>query len=190
MKANFLVIVGGPPASGKTTIAEKLSEDFSVPLIRKDAIKELLFDNIGWSDREWSRKLGATTYRIMDQITEAELKAGRAVILEANFKKSFDEEKFQHWQKQYLLRYFQIFCNAPRDVLLERFKSRVESGERHPGHVDGTNYDIFEPKHLAETFVPLESLAGELINVDSTQDFDLYYPQIKEDLTRFKSGLV
>lgn len=189
MSGNFLVSIGGPPASGKTTIAEKLSADFYLPLLRKDAIKELMFDCLGWSDRAWSKKLGETTYRIIDQFTEEELKAGRPVILEANFKKSFDEEKLRQWQKRYGIRFFQVFCNAPREILLKRFESRVESGERHPGHVDGTNYDIFEPENLAKSFTPLD-VEGELIVVDSTKPFESYYPEIKEKFTRFKTGLV
>src|SRR3989344_3212405 len=115
MKNNFLVIIGGPPASGKSTIAEKLSEDFSIPLIRKDAIKELMFDNLGWSDREWSRKLGETSYRLMDQITELELKSGQQLILESDFKPEYDNEKFQHWKRDFAIKYFQIFCSAPAE---------------------------------------------------------------------------
>lgn len=189
MSANFIVIVGGAPASGKTTIAEKLSEDFSLPLIRKDAIKELLFDELGWSDREWSRKLGKSTYGLMYQQTEAELEAGRSIILESDFKAEFDNKKFQDLQKRFGVKSFQIFCAAPAEVLLKRFRSRVESGERHPGHTDQDNYGIFEPKYLAETFLPLD-LEGELIKIDSSELFESYYPEISTKFTRFKTGLV
>ena len=189
MSSNYLVVVGGPPASGKTTIAKQLSKDFATPLLTKDAIKELLFDNLGWSDREWSRKLGATTYKLMDQMTETELEAGRSIILESNFKPKLDSEKFQQWQKRYDLRIFQVFCSAPPEVLLARFKDRVESGSRHPGHVDDNNYSIFEPKHLTETFGPLE-VEGELVAIDTNKPFESCYPPIKDKFTHFKTGSV
>lgn len=36
----LLVVVTGSPASGKSTLAEKLSESMRLPLLAKDAFKE------------------------------------------------------------------------------------------------------------------------------------------------------
>ena len=58
MNGTGLVVVAGPPGTGKTTLAAKIAEDFRLPLITKDGIKESLFDSLGTGDREWSRKLG------------------------------------------------------------------------------------------------------------------------------------
>ena len=58
----LLIIVTGPSATGKTSLAERLSEDLSIPLIAKDTIKEQLFNSLGWSDRAWSRKIGGASY--------------------------------------------------------------------------------------------------------------------------------
>ena len=187
MSVNFLVVVTGAPASGKTKIAEKLSEDFKIPLVRKDEFKELLFDSLGWSDREWSRKLGATTYRLMFNEIGRNLDAGRSLIIEANFEPEENNKTFQELQEKYDLPIFQIHCHAPLSVLSKRFRERVETGSRHPGHVDEINYKIFDDPNLLKDFATL-SVKGEVVEVDSTEDFNNYYPEIKEKLTRFKTG--
>lgn len=43
-----IIIVAGMPASGKTTFVNKLSKALGYPVLEKDAIKEELFDVIGF----------------------------------------------------------------------------------------------------------------------------------------------
>ena len=50
-----LVIVNGLPASGKTTLVERLSKDLGSPAFSKDDFKELLADTIGFTDHESTR---------------------------------------------------------------------------------------------------------------------------------------
>lgn len=42
----YCILVTGMPAAGKSTMAEVLSERLKLPVISKDTIKELLFDNV------------------------------------------------------------------------------------------------------------------------------------------------
>jgi predicted kinase len=59
MQKPTLILVSGAPGAGKTTIAARLSRNLRMPMVSKDAVKESLFDSLGWSDREWQGGWGA-----------------------------------------------------------------------------------------------------------------------------------
>lgn len=44
----YCILVAGMPASGKSTVAEKIAEALEIPMLSKDAIKEVLFDDLGF----------------------------------------------------------------------------------------------------------------------------------------------
>jgi hypothetical protein len=87
------VLVNGFPGTGKTTVAKQLSQRFRLPLLSKDVFKELMFDALGWSDKDWSLRVSAATHRIMDNIIDEELKISHSLIVEANFKPTLDSER-------------------------------------------------------------------------------------------------
>ena len=78
----LVILVNGLPATGKTTLARRLATDLRLPLLAKDAIKETLFDTLGWSDRVWSRRLGAVTFTLLYMLLEEQLRAGRSCVVE------------------------------------------------------------------------------------------------------------
>ena len=47
----YCILVAGPPASGKTTLARQLSTLMALPVFSKDHIKERLFDTLGFTCR-------------------------------------------------------------------------------------------------------------------------------------------
>ena len=170
MAKPFVLIVTGPPSSGKTTLGRRIADDIRLPFLNKDGIKELLFDTLGWSDRAWSKRLGAATYEILFHIVEAQLHAGASLVVESNFHPTYHNETFISLQKVYRFAAFQIRCVADGDVLFARFKARAESGERHPGHVEALNYGEFE-ELLRRGRDDTLDIEGEIYELDMT-DFD------------------
>jgi predicted kinase len=162
-----VVIVTGPPASGKTTLGRALATGLNMPFLYEDGIKETLFDTLGWSDREWSRYLGAATYALLFHTLEMELAAGRSLVLESNFDAERDGPRFLALRERYPFRSLQVCCVAHGRVLLERFRSRATTNERHPGHVEAANMPEFEPVLLRGRLDPLP-LDGPVIEVDTT----------------------
>ena len=155
----LLVVVAGPPASGKTTLAERLSRELRLPLVAKDAIKERLYETVGTGDREWSRRLGRATYALMFHWLAEELGAGRSTIVESNFTAAA-APLFAALPPH---RPFQLFCTAPRDVVIERYGSRA----RHEGHLDDVILEELRAGLHEDQWQPLP-LAGELVELDAT----------------------
>jgi predicted kinase len=166
----LVVVVTGPPASGKSTIAAAIAKGLPAPLLAKDPIKEALFDGLGTGDAEWSRKLGIATYGILYLVLEQELRAGRSCVLEANFDHIEASAQLSAIQLRHGFRALQIVCAADRETLLERFVGRSDS--RHPGHIDDERLEVVIESIDAGRWRALE-LDGELIEVDTTDWADV-----------------
>ena len=79
------ILVCGLPATGKSTMAAYLSKQLGIPMFSKDAIKERLFDTLGFSSREEKVRLGVAAMEIMYDCAGACLACGQSVVLENNF---------------------------------------------------------------------------------------------------------
>jgi predicted kinase len=161
--APLVVVVTGPPAAGKTTIARVIAERLRLPLIAKDTIKEALFDGLGTGDLAWSQQLGEATYLAMLAIAEESVAAGSNVVLEANFIRGGESRL-----AALPARFVQVHCSAPLEVLVERYASR----ERHPGHVDSERIDALRDAVETGRHQPLD-LPGELIRIDTSAPVDV-----------------
>lgn len=184
MSELVVVIVSGHPCTGKSTLARRVAERFSLPLMGKDMCKELLFDTLGWKDREWSKKLGWVSIELVFQFLEAQLAARRSCIVESNFKPEFDTAKFLALKERYGFTPLRIQCIADGDVLFERFKRRSESEERHPGHCDRSNREEFREMLLEGRLQPLD-IGGPLIEIDTTNfgvDYTTVFAEIAQVL--------
>jgi predicted kinase len=163
----LLVVVTGPPAGGKSTVADDLAAALGLPLLTKDGIKETLFDVLGTGDREWSRRLGEATWRVLFHVLEASLGAGCSLVAEGNFEADDANPRFAALPA---FRGLQVYCDAPVEELLARFRERSEAGDRHPGHREGAPAEQELEQSLVEgRWRPLD-LSGELIEVSSRDD--------------------
>lgn len=181
----LLIIVTGPSATGKTGIARRLATDLGLPALHKDAIKEQLFNSLGWSDRAWSRKIGGASYDLIWQFAEALLAIGRPALIEGNFRGTVAETRLRTIAARTGCRFLQVNCWAESKVLLDRYRERVKTGDRHPGHVDDPNDPELREQLARERYEPLE-IGGETIDLDMTDRDAIDYDRL---LKRLRAAL-
>jgi predicted kinase len=163
-----IVVVTGPPASGKTTLARTLSERLAIPLIAKVGITERLYDAFGSGDREWSRWLGRATYPLIYHFLEAQLRVGCSVVVEGTFGPEISNAEFAALHERWPFNALQLYLWAPDEILASRYEARAP--ERHPGHVDASIVDEVRDGQAAGRWQPLQ-LPGELLKID-TRSFE------------------
>lgn len=176
-----VVIVSGPPGAGKTSLARHLGSALSLPVYSRDVIKESLFGSLGWSDRQWSRRLGTAATAILFAMIGDCLRAGASCVVESNFRPAQSDQPFQRLLARTGARAVQVQCGADGAALVARFTERVRSGERHPGHRDATNADEFRDELERGWYDPL-ALPGPVLRVDTTTFDPLAWDALADDL--------
>lgn len=182
----YCILVTGIPAAGKSTMAEALSERLKLPVLSKDAIKELLFDHVGFQSRAEKVNLGIAGMEIMYYAAGQLMKAGQPFILENNFEYS-SEYGIKNLLEKY--QYFACTVTLTGDykAIYRRFLERESSPDRHRGHVVNdcypekkeTNRETAKARHVSyENFVHgIEQRGFDAFCVDGRQ--------IKVDTTDF-----
>jgi predicted kinase len=133
-----LVIVGGAPATGKTTLARTLGTSLGLPVITKDDVKEALATPFPTGDRDWSRQLGAAAYGALYAVAELVLVAGHGLVLESNFRAGISDAPLLALAR--LAPTVVIVCRVPDALRRQRFEERAAAG-RHRVHIDSAVLD-------------------------------------------------
>ena len=132
----LLVIVGGAPATGKTTLARELGRSLELPVISKDDLKEALSAPFETGDRDWSRQLGVAAYSVLFAVAERVLAGGQGLILESNFRCGISHTPLRGLAA--LAPTVVIVCRTP--LARERYAERAARG-RHRVHIDAAVLD-------------------------------------------------
>jgi predicted kinase len=179
-----LLIVNGLPASGKTTLSRAVAPALGLPLISKDELKESLFDQLGWSDRERSKAIGGAAWELLWLLADRMLIGGGSLAIESAFQADRAAERIVAWRLVRPIRVVELHCVADRSVLAERFRARALGTERHPGH-DEANLDILENEFLPRLLTgedPLIPGTDASLTVDSTIPESIDIPTITRQL--------
>lgn len=179
----YCILIAGPPASGKSTLAAFLSQALELPMVSKDSIKEILFDDVGFTCRAEKVRLGTASMNIMYYFAERLMALHLPFILENNFEnvsRSALRQLLDRWGYTPLT--IRISCDPL--VLYRRFCDRETSPARHRGHVVNSRFPE-NPADPETIHVPAfeQFIRG---NADRGMDsFDIGGPLIIVDTTAF-----
>jgi len=166
-----VLLVSGPPAAGKSTLAAAVAAHLRWPLISKDDIKETLADALGGpaADPGWSRQLGGAAMAILWRLARRCPQA----VLEANFRWRSELERARLHQLEATL--VELHCVCPADELVRRYAQRAQTA--HAVHPLRT----LSPELIEECNRPMA--AGQVIEVDTARPLDL--PAVIRGLAAF-----
>ena len=163
----ILVVVSGPPAAGKTTLARGIGQRLGLPVFTKDDLKESLYDSLGWDDLDSSRRFGKASIDLLFNIMEVQLSAGKGLIAESNFYARYDPPRFKRLAERCRHRLLQVYCSTTDEAIVSRYRARGASGSRHPAHFDGANVERLRQGLAEGVWEPLD-VPGRLITVDTS----------------------
>lgn len=162
-----LILILGDLASGKSTMADILSKKYAIPALKKDVIKELLGDTIGFTNREENLKLSVATFEILFHSFDRISLSGGDLILESNFRPA-ELSRLISLAEDRGYKILSLYLSADTDILYERYIDRIKKG-RHPVHLT-TGFDDYQGfVRYVEAQRP-EKIPGELIKIDA-KDF-------------------
>lgn len=201
----YCILVTGMPATGKSTMAEAISEQLKLPVISKDAIKEFLFNDVGFQSREEKVNLGIASMEIMYYMAGQLMKAGQPFILENNFEST--ECGIKTLLAKYQYSALTITLIGDYKVIYQRFLERDLSPERHRGHVVNDCYPEKKkrsPEELKATAISYEDFMhstekrgygdffvdGRRIIVDTTDFSKIYMEKIFLQITKWKEDIL
>jgi predicted kinase len=157
-----VVIVNGPPGSGKTTLATALAAELGIALLSKDAVEETLLDELGYADRAESRRIGAASGEVLWRLVAD---SPVPVVVESWLAPSIRDVVGAGLERAGIDRIVEVWCVCPPDVVRSRYAER----RRHPGHYDVELLESFDDVLL--TAAPLEF--GPVIEIDTSSSIDV-----------------
>jgi predicted kinase len=128
----FLIVFGGAPGAGKTTLSRRLAADRRLPRLGADAIGRTIRTSRALTDPTIDAQWIA--HDVLFQLCEELLQAGASAILDINLGWAFQWAQLDYLRASYpTARILPIVLRCPRDVCLARISERHASDPAHAG---------------------------------------------------------
>jgi uncharacterized protein len=144
----LVLVVCGPAAAGKTTLAKRVAEVSGLEHLSSDATRKRL---AGLAPTEpatadhYTDTFNRRTYEELGRLAADQVRRGGGVIVDATFRRRVDREAFAAALGDITAPVFFAACEAPADVLRERARGREAERE----HVSDAGPDV-AARQLAE----------------------------------------
>ena len=161
-------VVCGVIASGKSTMADALAAVLGIPVLKTDSIRRELFRNTtksteaaDFGEGAYSPEATALTYGRLYNRTEAALKRGRSVILDATFSLKEQRDEVRRLAEIHRVPLNVIVCECRERVIRQRLADRGESGGISNARL--SHWDRF--KHRFEDIEEMQG--GRILRIDT-----------------------
>ncbi|HLZ93845.1 MAG TPA: AAA family ATPase [Candidatus Dormibacteraeota bacterium] len=172
-----LVIVSGPPAAGKTALAQRLSHDLELPVISKDLLKEAMMDHLGGAP-----EVGRAAFAVQFAVAKSLLESGDGLVLEG----AFFVNQTEIAGLAALGAAVSVNLSCAIAELERRYSERHSAGHRHPSH-RGLEALTDLRERVASGAYGIPDLGRPRLEVDTTAGFE---PSLDEIVSWVRSNLL
>jgi predicted kinase len=116
-----LLVLAGPPCSGKSTLAGSIQTSFGINLLQADRILSNLIP-----DSQRSKSDRAVAYRAMHMLAEELLRCARSVVLDATYGLSVHRKAVETLVTNLAAPLYLIECHVSPDTAVTRFRNRPD----------------------------------------------------------------
>jgi hypothetical protein len=154
-----LVLIGGLPGTGKSTLATMLMKATGDALFRSDAVRKQLAITFRTSDIDlYGESMTQATYDALRSSAREELDHGESVILDASFVDEKKRAAMREIAVETGAQLVELLCQAPEKITMARINARQQRGN------DLSDATVEIAREMGSRFDPWSSA----INVDTT----------------------
>lgn len=160
-----LLLIMGDLATGKSTFAGILSQRYDVTIFFKDAIKEILGDTIGFTNRAENKQLSVATGELMCHIFSQFGKLDKDLILESNFRIG-ELEKLHQLAASLDYQVLTLVLQGDAERLHGRYLNRMHNENRHPVHLCA-QFNTFEGFREYIESLRADNIPGDVCHINA-----------------------
>ncbi|MEJ5256511.1 MAG: AAA family ATPase, partial [Acidimicrobiales bacterium] len=173
-----LILIGGTPGTGKSTVAGALGDELGATLLNSDVIRKATagippgeHHEIPFETGLYASEVTDALYRRLVELARSELERGRSVVLDASWRSAAHRQLARQAARDTMSDLVELRCVAPAEIAAARITRRLAAGT---GVSDATpaiaarmadTFDAWPEAGELDTSSPLNATIGRAISL-------------------------